>query len=76
LSFASTAGGQRTCNSAAFAFFKKFAAHFLNATFGVTKPKEAPYAGTGGEIQSTFTPGFYKNLSINIQIIQLYAVAN
>jgi hypothetical protein len=26
---------------------KKYAAHFFNHAFGVTEPKEAPYAGTG-----------------------------
>jgi hypothetical protein len=39
--------GLRNCTAAAFAFFKKYAAHFLNPAFAVTKPKEAAYAVTG-----------------------------
>jgi hypothetical protein len=39
--------GQRGCNGAAFASFKKFAAHFLNNACGVTEPKEAPHSATG-----------------------------
>jgi hypothetical protein len=41
LAFASTAGRLRTCSAAAFASFKKYAAHFLNPAFGMTEPKEA-----------------------------------
>jgi hypothetical protein len=31
---------------------KKYAAHFFNPVFGVTEPKEAPYAGADREIES------------------------
>jgi hypothetical protein len=48
IAFASTAGGLRNSNAAPFASFKKSASHFLNPAFGVTKPKEAAYAVTGG----------------------------
>jgi hypothetical protein len=44
--FASSAGGLRNCNAAAFASFKKIAAYFLNPACGVTEPKEAAYAVT------------------------------
>ena len=49
LTFASSAGGLHNCNTAAFASFKKFAAHFLNPAFAVTDPKEAAYAVTSIE---------------------------
>jgi len=39
--------GLRNCTAAAFASFKKFATHFLNADFVVTEPNEAAYAVTG-----------------------------
>gem|GEM_PF-4298121 len=42
VAFASTAGGLRTFFGAAFASFKKYAAHFLNSAFGETEPNEAP----------------------------------
>jgi hypothetical protein len=37
--------GCAPCNGAAFASLKKYATHFFNHAFGVTEPKEAPYAG-------------------------------
>jgi hypothetical protein len=40
--FASTAGGLRTCDGAAFASLEKYAAHFSNHACCVTEPKEAP----------------------------------
>jgi hypothetical protein len=45
-SFASTPGGVRTCNGAAFAYLKKYAPHFFNTAYSGTEPKEAPNAGT------------------------------
>ena len=55
--FASPAGGLRNCNAAAFASFKKFAAHFLNLAFGETDPKEAAYAVTVLKRNNTHTEG-------------------
>ncbi len=37
------AGRLRNWNAIAFSFFKKFAAHFLNAAFGVTNLKDVPF---------------------------------
>ena len=48
---ASTAGGLRNCNGAAFDSFKKYAAHFLNR-LRRTEPKEAPYAVTGDKSET------------------------
>jgi len=42
MAFASAAGGQRTCNGAAFSALKKFASHFFNNGCAVTAEKEAP----------------------------------
>ena len=47
---ASTAGGLRNCNGAAFDSFKKYAAHFLNR-LRRTEAKEAPYAVTGDKFE-------------------------
>ena len=47
VAYASTAGGQRNCNGADFASFKKYASHFLNLALGETEPKEAPNPVTG-----------------------------
>ena len=38
--------GLRNCNAAAFASFKKYAAHFLNTDCVGTEPKDAAYAVT------------------------------
>ena len=46
--FASSAGGLRTCDDAAFASFKKYASHFLNPDCIGTEPKEAANPVTGG----------------------------
>jgi len=41
VAFASTAGGQRNRNAAAFSPLKKFASHFFNSHFVRTGEKEA-----------------------------------
>ncbi|PVD52766.1 hypothetical protein DC498_07495 [Terrimonas sp.] len=41
------AGGLRNRNAAAFCLLKKYAPHFFNPTFGVTRQKEAAYPVTG-----------------------------
>jgi hypothetical protein len=46
IAFASTAGRLSNCNDAAFAYFKKYASHFLNPDFVGTEPKEASYTVT------------------------------
>jgi hypothetical protein len=43
--------GCAPCNGAAFASLKKYATHFFNHAFGVTEPKEAPYAGADRKIE-------------------------
>ena len=45
--FASPAGRLRNCNAAAFAFFKKYASHFLNSGKPELNQKRAAYAITG-----------------------------
>ena len=46
VAFASAAGRLRNCTAAAFASFKKYAAHFLNSDCVGTEPKDAAYAVT------------------------------
>jgi hypothetical protein len=50
-----SARGLRTVQRRCFCFFahrvnKKYAAHFFNHVFGVTEPKEAPFAGADREV--------------------------
>jgi hypothetical protein len=45
--FASTAGGLRNWNAAAFYPLKKSLRSFFNPAYGVTEPKEAAFAVTG-----------------------------
>jgi hypothetical protein len=45
--FASTAGGLRNRNAAAFSALKKYASHFFNPAFGGTAEKEAANPVTG-----------------------------
>jgi hypothetical protein len=47
VAFASTAGGLRNWNAAAFSTLKKYASHFFNPAFGGTVEKEAAYPVTG-----------------------------
>jgi hypothetical protein len=47
LVFASTAGGLRNWNAAAFSTLKKYASHFFNFAKGETVEKEAAYPVTG-----------------------------
>ena len=47
IQFASSAGGLRNRNAAAFSPLKKFAAHFFNPAFGVTGENEAANPVTG-----------------------------